>query len=53
MRHDVSDPDARDEAKKPYAEPRLIEYGSIAKLTQSGGGSRQDFGSMKMTGTCL
>lgn len=53
MRQDASDPDARDETKKSYAEPRLIEYGSIAKLTQSGGGSRKDFGSMKMTGACL
>jgi len=24
-------------AKRPYARPRLIEYGSVAKLTASGG----------------
>ena len=53
MRHDARDTAAREDAKKPYEEPRLVEYGSIAKLTQSGGGSRTDWGSMKMTGTCL
>jgi hypothetical protein len=53
MRGDARDPDARDEARKPYAEPRLIEYGSIAKLTQTGAGSRFDFSGMRMVGTCL
>jgi hypothetical protein len=26
-----------DTAKKPYTSPRLVEYGSIAKLTETGG----------------
>ena len=30
-------------AKKQYARPNLVEYGGIAKLTQSAGGSGSDF----------
>ena len=30
------------EGKRPYATPRLIEYGSVAKLTQSGGSAQSD-----------
>lgn len=30
--------------KKTYATPRLTEYGSIAKLTQSGGSANGDAG---------
>jgi len=29
-----SAPDRHSSAKRPYAKPRLTEYGSIAKLTQ-------------------
>jgi len=29
-------------AKKPYAAPEIVEYGSVAKLTQSGAGSISD-----------
>jgi hypothetical protein len=53
MRHDARDTAAREDAKKPYTEPRLIEYGSIAKLTQTGAGSRADFGGMMRTRPCL
>ena len=28
--------------KKPYATPEVVEYGSVAKLTQSGAGSISD-----------
>ena len=38
-------------ARKVYAAPRLIEYGSVAKLTASGTGSTSD-GGMTMMG-CL
>lgn len=31
-------------AKKIYSSPSLIEYGSVAKLTQSGNGSGTDGG---------
>jgi len=33
-------------AKRPYAKPRLQEYGSIAKLTQSGGSTKPETPSM-------
>ena len=40
------------EGKRPYATPRLIEYGSVAKLTQATGSTQADGGStFKMT--CL
>ena len=38
-------------AKKAYATPRLIEYGSVAKLTATGAGSTSD-GGMSMK-SCL
>lgn len=28
--------------KKKYASPRLMEYGSLAKLTHGGGGTKDD-----------
>ena len=33
--------------KRPYAKPRLWEYGSIAKLTQSGGSTRSEPGGVR------
>jgi len=36
--------------KRPYAKPALQEYGSIAKLTQSGGTTKTEAGGMM---TCL
>lgn len=45
-------------AKNPYSPPKLIEYGSVAKLTEAKGGSRPD-GKSGMTmelgkgGACL
>lgn len=38
--------------KRPYATPRLTEYGSVAKLTQ-GGGSLQSDGGSTFKRTCL
>jgi hypothetical protein len=38
--------------KRPYAAPRLTEYGSVAKLTQGGGSKQQDGGST-FKRTCL
>jgi len=32
--------------RKAYHEPSLVVYGSIAKLTQGGGGSKNDVTSM-------
>jgi len=31
-------------AKKPYVTPCLVEYGSVAKLTQNGNGTGADGG---------
>jgi hypothetical protein len=39
-------------AKKPYAAPVVTEYGSVAKLTQSGAGSMVDGGSSQLK-SCL
>jgi hypothetical protein len=36
--------------KRPYSKPALHEYGSIAKLTQSGGTTKSEAGGMK---SCL
>ena len=40
-------------SRRPYVAPELIEYGTVAKLTQTGGGSVMDFGSMMRMTTCL
>jgi hypothetical protein len=46
-------PDSR--IKKPYFSPSLVEYGSVAKLTQNGAGTGVDGGTMAgmMMGMCL
>jgi hypothetical protein len=36
--------------KRPYAKPKIREYGSIAKLTQSGGSTRFEIPTMR---SCL
>ena len=38
-------------SKRPYAKPRLIEYGPVEKLTHSGTQNLGDAGPMMMT--CL
>jgi hypothetical protein len=38
-------------SKKPYAKPRLIEYGPVEKLTHSGTQNHGDAGPMMMS--CL
>ncbi len=32
---------------KPYAKPKLIEYGNLAKLTQGATGKRRDVGATR------
>lgn len=44
-------PDRR--VRRPYASPELVEYGTVAKLTQSGGGSVTDFGPFMRMMVCL
>jgi hypothetical protein len=38
--------------RRAYVAPALVEYGTVAKLTQTGGGSVSDFGNM-MRMACL
>jgi hypothetical protein len=47
-------PDTGADAKRPYVEPKLVEYGSISKLTQIGSGSFADaLGAQMMMMPCL
>ena len=41
------------QSKKPYAAPRLTEYGPVEKLTHSGSGTFSDSLAMMMDMTCL
>ncbi len=46
-------PDGSGGVRRAYVAPELIEYGTVAKLTQTGGGSLSDFGAMMRMVTCL
>jgi hypothetical protein len=48
-----SAPDKVLEGRRPYVAPELVEYGTVAKLTQSGGVSGFDFGNMMSMMSCL
>jgi hypothetical protein len=50
--HEPRSPD-QPAGKRPYVAPELVEYGTVAKLTQGSGGSAFDGGGMMRTGTCL
>jgi hypothetical protein len=51
-KREVGRPESR-ARKRLYAKPRIQEYGSIAKLTQSGGSTKPELGT-KMKGiNCL
>jgi hypothetical protein len=57
-RHDKSDkPDegakapGQPRARRRYEKPRLVDYGPVSKLTQTGGITTRDTGSMKQV--CL
>jgi hypothetical protein len=39
--------------RRPYAAPELIEYGTVAKLTQTGGQTAHDSLVWNRMGTCL
>ncbi|MCC7417791.1 MAG: lasso RiPP family leader peptide-containing protein [Acidobacteria bacterium] len=41
-------PDAAASSRKRYATPRLQRYGSLAKLTRSGGSTRNEAGNPMM-----
>jgi len=40
-------------ARRQYVAPELVEYGTVAKLTQSGGQTVQDFFFFRRMQTCL
>jgi hypothetical protein len=50
-REQIRPPEARtpatSSARRPYAPPTLVEYGSVAKLTQSGGNTVVEHGASK------
>jgi hypothetical protein len=48
---DCEDRRGQAHARKRYEAPRLIDYGRISKLTQSGGITTKDFGNMERVGT--
>ena len=45
-KHDSTSVDAAKQAhdRRPWETPQLIEYGSVAKLTQSGGSTAKESG---------
>jgi hypothetical protein len=48
-----ADAPAASGARRPYTKPTIREYGSIAKLTQSGGSTKPESGLPTKSGTCL
>jgi hypothetical protein len=44
-------PAGRDDGRRPYTTPTLVEYGTVARLTQGLSGSGTDFSMMRMA--CL
>jgi len=36
-------PAEKDRSRRPYVAPELVEYGTVAKLTQTGGTTNTDF----------
>jgi len=50
---ETNDDDADRLPKKTYAAPVITEYGSVAKLTQSGYGSISDGGGFTQLKNCL
>ena len=55
-RHEPDNPRGNEpltRGKRPYATPTVTEYGSVAKLTQSGTGTTSDGLGRKLQRTCL
>jgi hypothetical protein len=53
MPDDTRSPDGRDEEKKPYVEPKLVEYGSVSKLTEAQAAGSFTDAMARMMNTCL
>ena len=51
QRRDAAERPDAPQAKRRYVTPRLVVYGNVAKLTQSGGISVKDLGNMKRADT--
>jgi len=51
-RHAYAPDDARG-VRRPYVSPELVEYGTVAKLTQGSTGSLMEFGGMMRMMLCL
>ena len=44
---------AGERKRRPYSTPTLIEYGSIARLTHTGGSTAKEGGTSKVRAGCL
>lgn len=44
---EAAQPDQQPRAKRRYEKPRLVDYGKVSKLTQTGGFTTRDQGSRK------
>jgi hypothetical protein len=47
---DAPQPETERRAKRRYEKPRLVDYGPVSKLTQTGGITTRDTGSRKKQG---
>ncbi len=45
--------DDKGSARRQYVSPELVEYGTVAKLTQAGGQTVQDFFAWRRMSMCL
>ena len=50
---DAADAGSSEEPKKPYAPPKLTEYGSVSKLTMAKGSTDVEIVPNKKRGACL
>jgi len=53
MTQKTSSPEKVSARDRTYEAPVLVEYGTIAKLTQAGGSTRVESGSPNMRAGCL
>jgi len=51
--HENLQPGDGSRPRRPYATPELIEYGTVAKLTQTGGETAHDSLVWNRMGSCL
>lgn len=51
--HDLGPPREPARVRRPYQPPTLTEYGSVARLTRTGGSTFSEFGVPRMRKRCL